>query len=494
MSFFDFFRKNRTQDSMDREQPVSVPENNMQTSIEPPVEAEYTPRQLMEFVKQENLSMLICSPGYNEQGFIFDHRHGPCGTILRGFESGFWSVYFQVHTKVKGEDIHLFDNWQDACKKALEYAKETRQDPDSTPQAKPQLLNWSLDDEGTLTLSGEGPMLSPLLPEYRPIDAEQMEFELEYGNRMLNEGDVELEFTLPWDAAKVRKAVIAPGLTTVKSGTFGIFSYVFNNCRFIGTYKALEEIILPETMKTLDGNSIHSCPVLEKVVIPASVCDIFEDKIGIVFRDCPCVRIHTPAGSYAEAFAKRNDIIAVTPSSAGADTGAVDTLPKNYRDFIVKETIIPADPNSNCLHGEITKTSPTKGLMGPVYTLHLTLKNAAKLDLTVYEYTYACKRECSLCHANSNAQLAFFMEETKKLLESAYGITDFRVRLAHSYYGVLETTIWKFQLQGFSFELWFEHKTNRGKLAYEIRHRENPFPDQLTAYLAEYLTELDSAF
>ncbi|MBQ3154908.1 MAG: hypothetical protein IJB88_06700 [Clostridia bacterium] len=340
MSFFALFRKkqrkNSSHDFNDEKQSTFVRENNVQasteTSAEPAVKEEvaleYTLEQLMEIVEQENLSMLISGWESNGQGIIFDHRHFHGDTVLRAFDFGFWYVHYETGSKAREEDVHFFNNRQEACRKALEYAREEKlKRMNSYSNTNPRILRWSLDDEGTLTLSGKGPMLSPFLPQYRVIDKDQMAFELEFGDWMLNEGDVKLEFTLPWDGQKVRKVIIEPGLTTVATNAFNIFSHIVNNCCFNETYQLLEEIILPDKMESLERISIQNCPVLQKVVIPASVRDICESEYGAVFRNCPCVRIHTPVGSYAEAFAQRNNILTVSPSSVGEATAPADSLP-----------------------------------------------------------------------------------------------------------------------------------------------------------------------
>ena len=56
---------------------------------------------------------------------------------------------------------------------------------------------------------------------------------------------------------------------------------------------------------TLIGDgAFDSCPALQNVFIPSSVT-----AIGFgVFFGCPNITIHAPAGSYAETYAKENNI------------------------------------------------------------------------------------------------------------------------------------------------------------------------------------------
>ena len=70
----------------------------------------------------------------------------------------------------------------------------------------------------------------------------------------------------------------------------------------------LETLVLPDGMKELGMNAIIYCPNLVSVTIPASVESIAFGN----FSMCDQVVIHTPAGSYAEEWAKSNGIPVVT--------------------------------------------------------------------------------------------------------------------------------------------------------------------------------------
>lgn len=72
----------------------------------------------------------------------------------------------------------------------------------------------------------------------------------------------------------------------------------FERCR------SLKEIIIPEGVKEIEKNTFRECENLEKVKIPASV-----EKIGEnAFLDSEKVEIITPKNSYAEKYAKENNI------------------------------------------------------------------------------------------------------------------------------------------------------------------------------------------
>ena len=270
--------------------------------------------QLVEIVKRENLSMLICHLDNESKGFIFDHRRQPYNTILRKFSDTRWDVYYDTGFGPKKEHIHHFDTQQKACKMALVYARAANKLPNKpSTETQEHLLHWILDVSGTLTISGNGPMASVCMPEYRIIDAEDLAFEQAYGDWSLDEGDVDGNYTLPWDRVdgiKVQRVIVEAGLTTVSYSAFAPFCIRINSF-FPCKYDSLKEILLPDTIEVLEGNSIFDCPVLEKIVIPASVTKIHESKLGAVFDRCPNLTIHTPKGSYAESFAKQHGITVV---------------------------------------------------------------------------------------------------------------------------------------------------------------------------------------
>ncbi len=66
----------------------------------------------------------------------------------------------------------------------------------------------------------------------------------------------------------------------------------------------LREVCLPNSLKTLGSWAFSGCKRLEIIVIPESVTEIGKD----VFRGCSKLTIHAPAGSYAEQYAKENNI------------------------------------------------------------------------------------------------------------------------------------------------------------------------------------------
>ena len=66
----------------------------------------------------------------------------------------------------------------------------------------------------------------------------------------------------------------------------------------------LSDIVLPERLTEICGGAFYNCVGLRDLVIPTNVT-----KIGTnAFRDCYNLIIHAPAGSYAETYAKENNI------------------------------------------------------------------------------------------------------------------------------------------------------------------------------------------
>ena len=72
----------------------------------------------------------------------------------------------------------------------------------------------------------------------------------------------------------------------------------FNGCI------SLEKVTLPPTVKTLGMYAFAYCTGLKEIYIPETVTKIS----SVAFEGSKSLTIHAPAGSYAEEFAKKNDI------------------------------------------------------------------------------------------------------------------------------------------------------------------------------------------
>lgn len=81
--------------------------------------------------------------------------------------------------------------------------------------------------------------------------------------------------------------------------------------------RTLCQVILPETIREIGKNAFYNCSCLDSVVIPSSVEKIGDrafdscknlSSIGIPNYRCSNITIHAPASSYAETYAKENNI------------------------------------------------------------------------------------------------------------------------------------------------------------------------------------------
>ncbi len=85
--------------------------------------------------------------------------------------------------------------------------------------------------------------------------------------------------------------VIPEGVVVLKNGAFA-------GCTGITAIK------IPSTITEICSTTFFACEKLTSAYIPATVTKICETA----FRHCPDVTIHAPAGSYAETYAKENNI------------------------------------------------------------------------------------------------------------------------------------------------------------------------------------------
>ena len=114
-------------------------------------------------------------------------------------------------------------------------------------------LTWSLDESGTLTVSGSGDML-----DYSTVTV----------------GDVVMS-TAPWAdyAASIKSVVIKPGVT-------GIGEYAFYGCT------GMTQLTLPDGVTRLGQLAFYGCTALQSVTVPGSVT-----KMGkCVFSGCTALR------------------------------------------------------------------------------------------------------------------------------------------------------------------------------------------------------------
>ena len=114
-------------------------------------------------------------------------------------------------------------------------------------------MSWNLDDSGTLTISGTGPM-----PDYSYLDP------------------------APWKSlsSQITKVVIEEGVTSI-----GV--YAFNECR------SILEVAIPSTVTTIGKNAFYNCNALTALVLPEGLTTVGE----YAFAYCNALKTVTIPGS-----------------------------------------------------------------------------------------------------------------------------------------------------------------------------------------------------
>lgn len=93
------------------------------------------------------------------------------------------------------------------------------------------------------------------------------------------------------DCENLVSVTFSDGLKSIGMGTF-------RNC------KSLTNVELPNTVTYINHYAFENCSSLESIKIPRSVTEIGDD----VFADCDNLTIHCNKNSYAEQYAKENNI------------------------------------------------------------------------------------------------------------------------------------------------------------------------------------------
>ena len=93
------------------------------------------------------------------------------------------------------------------------------------------------------------------------------------------------------DCSGLTKITIPNGVTSIRDGAF-------SNC------SGLTEITIPDSVTSIGDNAFSDCSGLTEITIPDSVTSIGD----YAFYDCTNLTIYGYTGSYAETYAKENDI------------------------------------------------------------------------------------------------------------------------------------------------------------------------------------------
>ena len=94
------------------------------------------------------------------------------------------------------------------------------------------------------------------------------------------------------------KYEIKDGVGIIPEGTTVVEAKAFADC------EELKNVVIPDSVTRIGYAAFAYCGGLTNIIIPDSVTEIGQEA----FADCHKLTIHAPAGSYAEQYAKENNI------------------------------------------------------------------------------------------------------------------------------------------------------------------------------------------
>ena len=184
--------------------------------------------------------------------------------------------------------------------------KKTEKDP-YDPEKMKELWSSKKREDGTLELTkykGTGKKISfpPRIGKKMVTklgdklfsaerDAKQRAFAKQLAEVHIPEGIMEIGNEAFYGCAKLKLVELPASIEKIGGGAF--FQCV-----------KLSDIVFSEHLTEICGGAFYNCVGLRDLVIPASVTRIGKNA----FRDCYNLTIHASAGSYAETYAKENDI------------------------------------------------------------------------------------------------------------------------------------------------------------------------------------------
>ena len=177
-------------------------------------------------------------------------------------------------------------------------------------------LTWTLDDTGTLTISGTGEMKFDGNAETNKSSGN---VPWHYYRKMVKsvkagKGVASFDFCAFWGCTNLTSVTLPDSLTRIGDGAFEYCTSLTsvtipNSVSRIGNNTfaqctSLTSVNIPDSVTRIGDYAFDECTSLTSVTIPDSVT-----KIGnYAFKDCKNLTIYGKSGSYAETYAKKNNI------------------------------------------------------------------------------------------------------------------------------------------------------------------------------------------